>query len=385
MKRVLQIHYRYLTDADFFNLNKPAGAEDGGGGQTYIDFPTKQIPVDEWARFFDGIIGLLREKVTQGDSWEVPVNSVGLHTPSDVQRVKLYQRRAASISVASQVLNRRSSNRVRAWLPEHGFPQPSAPYARTGQIPDGLCVYLARTADKEIWAGWFLQGAGALTEDEAAGRIVQPMTERSNTQGSTGFIVVGKTDTLLLKPVNSRTPFATSEAGSVTAVVGKEPLSPFPAPKTKTPQYKQRDEEKILDSLFNEDEAPTAPPERRARVQQVRTRNLKAVKDLKALYENRCQISGDKFAFKKTNGQIYCEVHHLIPLGEGGADNPKNMIVVNPLIHRMLHYAEVTGLNLSAIKTNDAGVSTLQIQINGKSYIISWNQDHARRVLEHSP
>jgi 5-methylcytosine-specific restriction protein A len=248
-----------------------------------------------------------------------------------------------------------------------------------------LCVYLARTADKEIWAGWFLQGAGALTEDEAAGRIVQPMTERSNTQGSTGFIDVGKTHTLLLKHVNSRTPFATIEAGSVTAVVGKEPLSPFPAPKTKTPQYKQRDEEKILDSLFNEDEAPTAPPERRARVQQVRTRNLKAVKDLKALYENRCQISGDEFAFKKTNGQIYCEVHHLIPLGEGGADNPKNMIVVNPLIHRMLHYAEVTGLNLSAIKTNDAGVSTLQIQINGKSYIISWNQDHARRVLEHSP
>ena len=46
------IVFRYLTDADFFNINKPSGTEAGGGGQSYIDFPTSVISLDDWRRFF---------------------------------------------------------------------------------------------------------------------------------------------------------------------------------------------------------------------------------------------------------------------------------------------------------------------------------------------
>ena len=37
MRVVRAIVFRYLTDADFFNMYKPTGTEIGGGGQLYID------------------------------------------------------------------------------------------------------------------------------------------------------------------------------------------------------------------------------------------------------------------------------------------------------------------------------------------------------------
>jgi len=43
MKKVKSIVFRYITAADFFNINKPSGTEIGGGGQSYIDFPTDSI------------------------------------------------------------------------------------------------------------------------------------------------------------------------------------------------------------------------------------------------------------------------------------------------------------------------------------------------------
>ena len=76
-------------------------------------------------------------------------------------------------------------------------------------------------------------------------------------------------------------------------------------------------------------------------------RNQKIVAALKALYGGRCQLTGDQFVFKKTDGELYCEAHHLLALGSGGADSPYNLVIVSPLIHRMFHYAEVSGLDLN--------------------------------------
>ncbi len=60
-------------------------------------------------------------------------------------------------------------------------------------------------------------------------------------------------------------------------------------------------------------------------------RNQKIVAKLKKLYGGRCQLTGDKYVFKKTDGELYCEAHDLIALGTGSADSPYNIIVVNPL------------------------------------------------------
>jgi len=210
------------------------------------------------------------------------------------------------------------------------------------------------------------------------------MTDSSNSAGATGYIEIDPNARLLLFPENRRFPFGTGQIAVATSIVPTRSATPSAHLEESAPKYNQRGELEILMSLFGEDKAEKPSAQTRERIQQVVVRNLKAVKDLKALYKNNCQISGDIYAFKKRNGQTYCEVHHLIALGEGGADDPRNMIVVNPLIHRMLHYAEVTGLNLSAIQTDEAGESTLEIQINGQPFTITWNRDHARRVLDHS-
>lgn len=67
-------------------------------------------------------------------------------------------------------------------------------------------------------------------------------------------------------------------------------------------------------------------------------RNRKIVQQLKKIYNNQCQIC--EFTFKKDNGENYSETHHLIPLGENGFDNIKNLIVVCPNCHKKLHYAK---------------------------------------------
>ena len=42
-KQVKSIVFRRLTYADFRHINKVGGEETGGGGQSYIDFPTADI------------------------------------------------------------------------------------------------------------------------------------------------------------------------------------------------------------------------------------------------------------------------------------------------------------------------------------------------------
>ena len=109
----------------------------------------------------------------------------------------------------------------------------------------------------------------------------------------------------------------------------------------------------------------------------VRERNTKAVRKLKKLYEGKCQISGTKFTFKKQNGQYYSEGHHLIALGKNGSDSARNIVIVSPLIHMMLHYANVEGLDLKKIKDNK-----LTFKMNGEEYTITWHPDHAKIVAQ---
>ncbi|MDH5788303.1 MAG: HNH endonuclease, partial [Candidatus Bathyarchaeota archaeon] len=73
----------------------------------------------------------------------------------------------------------------------------------------------------------------------------------------------------------------------------------------------------------------------------------------------------------------YSEGHHLIPLGEGGADSVYNIVILSPLLHRMLHYAIVEGLDLSQIRDNK-----LNIKINGDDYVITWHPQHGEIIRE---
>ena len=136
-------------------------------------------------------------------------------------------------------------------------------------------------------------------------------------------------------------------------------------------------EDKQTKNFFDDDEIPISglSPKTRQSITTTRIRNAGAVQKLKALYGNKCQVSGEKYAFKKTNGQYYSEAHHLIHLGKGGADSEYNMVILSPLIHRMMHYANVDKFTLKDIQNGQ-----LPIRINGSQYTIKWHTDHAKTV-----
>jgi len=375
MKEVRAVAFRYLTFADFYNMYKLPGAEKGGGGQSYIDLSVRSVPIQWWESFFSGVSGVRRSTQRHGPAWSFPVWSVGVGT---TQPLKIYRRRGANVCVAAQKLNSSRSNRVHAWHPSNSFPTPIDP-ANTQELPEGLAVYLARTGDGQIWAGWFLHTKPC--RDQGATRLLSDMFA-DPVQGNAGYIDVSAGQ-LRLDEDDASTPFFTPSGtglrrstrrtrGRAARDARRRRMEAAASRRT------ERNESEILSSLFDDDEGPDAAPagRRRTTVQQTRIRNERAVRDLKELYQGRCQITGEKFTFRKRDGRLYCEAHHLVPLGEEGADDPFNIIIVSPLVHRMLHYGDVSGIDLSKMTDENK----LEIMINDETYTISWHPEHAEHV-----
>lgn len=372
MKDIKTVMFRYLTDADFFNIYKPTGSEETGGGQSYIDFQVPHISIAKWDRFFDGVTGLTRTMRKKGPCWHFPVHSAGM---SIVRNVEIYQRRAASVCISSQKLTSGKENRVDAWRPEHGFPNPPDPENRRS-LPPGLGIYLVRTYDGEVWAGWF-QGTPPCRTTAAISHL-REMFDADRGDGHANCLEF-EAGVLIFDESDKLTPFISTHS-----VPKARPASPASKPRrpskgSYTP--KPRTEKDITDALFDEDMPSGSAPKAgkpRTLLRKVLERNSKAISLLKALYGGKCQLTGYDYTFRKEDGAWYSEGHHLKSLGKAGADSPFNIIVVSPLIHRMLHYATVTGLDLDKISSDH----TLQIRINGKTYAIRWHPLHAESVRD---
>jgi len=383
MKNVRYVVFRYPTHADFFNIYKPSATEHKGGGQSYVDFGTGYVSPTAWSQFFQGVPSVTR---VNGPSWTFVLASIGLTGSQDAT---IYQRRGASFAIASQRITSSQSKRVHAWHPKNGFPQPKNPSNRQS-CPHGLAVYLVRTEDDEFWAGWFRGNSPC--RDQAAAQLLAPMLPTHPADGYAGFVQL-PSGALLLDESDPTTPFLTPAktlpptpkkvppAKAIKEVPGA-PVEPATSP-AKPLKRRTRSEEEIAKGLFEEDddcEQELAETTKHV-VQSVRIRNTKAILDLKELYGGKCQITGGQLTFPKKDGALYCEAHHLIPLGNEGADSAFNIIIVSPLIHRMLHYADVSAIDLTKISSEHK----LDMKINGKSYTITWHPQHANYVKKHQP
>lgn len=388
MRNIETLIYRYLTAADFFNIYKPTGTEQGGGGQLYIDFLTSRIPVRAWQQFFSGIQGLRQQRLRRGPEWQFPIHSVGAPATQDEQILRIYQRRPASICIPNQNINTRSANRVWAWDSANGFPAPRNPRNRN-QLPAGLAVFLVRTFSNEIWAGWLRNRPNSSpAQTNPAARMIGELIDSTHVEGDVGILTFPR-GALDLDTSNAAQPFAAIRR------TGSPPATPPSSrsrsgtrrqPKRKARRHQQRTEDEIVSSLLSEDIPDTGEQTVVSRqvITRIKQRNQRAVRDLKALYGNRCQISGDRYTFPKRDGVPYTEAHHLIPLGCGGADDPRNIVIVSPLIHRMLHYADVSEIDLSRIVQQRDGSATLPLEINGQEYTITWHAEHANRIRRHA-
>ena len=334
-KQVERIVFRRMTHADFFNINKVGGEEEGGGGQSYIDFPQAKVTVADWKQFLGAPTGA----GAQGPQWDFNINSFGLGT---IKLVRIYQRRPQSVSVGSQKIHGGGANRVPGWHPENGFPTEYDPEE------NHLVVYLVKTTDGEIWAGWFLQNR------IPKGWQTGPELQRLFTETAG-----------LIQP-----------AAALYVETGVKDW-PFYFEEGLSDDIDEHLEREDTSNLLDEIADSNLEPEVIERLVKMRKRSARIVTNLKKLYGGNCQISGEMLTFRKKDGELYSEVHHLIPLGESGSDSFANTVVVSPLIHRMLHYAEVEGLDLKNIVDNK-----LEIKINGESRVIAWHPDHAKVIQE---
>ena len=341
-KRVDSIVFRRMTYADFYNINKQGGEEAGGGGQSYIDIPINKVSLQDWTSF----IGQNTGNVAQGPFWKFDVNSLGLNVSIEL---KIYQRAKTRCAIASQKLPEHSQSgmRVPSWHPKNSFPKDYEPNV------DNLVIYIIKTTDGDYWTGWFLKNEvpanwnindelKELFLEEAAGLI------KANTK-------------ILFDTENKDWPFYFNAQTIINQI---------------------KTDNDVEEDLLNQDTSPkladldaNVAPEVKERILKIRKRNNKIVKELKKLYGGKCQITGEIMTFKKKNGELYSEVHHLIPLGESGSDSYANAIVLSPLIHRMLHYADVSEIDLKQIADNK-----LKITINGVDYEITWLSQHLETV-----
>jgi len=83
-----------------------------------------------------------------------------------------------------------------------------------------------------------------------------------------------------------------------------------------------------------------AHPEKREYLIEAFARDRGWVAQAKEFYGHRCLYEGCENTFKKPNGTLYIEVHHIIPLYDGGEEGLWNLAVVCAHHHKMAHFAD---------------------------------------------
>jgi hypothetical protein len=132
--------FRKLTTNEFKAITNTINSE-GGGSQTYIDFPKGSISDASFKEFF----GNEGTPNANGFEWVFYVNSLSLGRTH--QKETISARRDTSNSLREQ----NNENRIEIWKNERsGFP---ADVYDDKNNP--ILVFIIKSVDKEYWAGWF--------------------------------------------------------------------------------------------------------------------------------------------------------------------------------------------------------------------------------------
>lgn len=357
MPRAMKIVFKELTPSDFYWINQPGLG--GGGGQSYIDFDTSDISLQDWQGFFNGAE---EGAGASGPYWTFSVHNLGANTTQT--DVKLGQRRATSFSIRSQKLPEHSAGgrRLHAWSPHYtDFPALPLQVDSALQVPFALIanlrVFLVRDDEGGYWAGWTRLLPPNVKDD----RLRRIFDEKSG--------IINVAGDYEIDDASAHWPFRSLKISQ-----GEAPAQDYAA---KEVAVAAEDEVADLDwDPRDELDAPEAGIS--YTVQKIRKRNQQAANAVRKLYTE-CQISGPAFVFLTSKGAPYLEVHHLVPLGKGGADSPHNMVVVSAHVHKMLHHAVVSQIDLTKANNNQ-----LEISINGQPATITWHPQHAELVLAHN-
>jgi len=132
--------FRKLTPNEFKAITNTINSE-GGGSQTYIDFPKGSISDADFKEFFESE----GTPNANGFEWVFYVNSLSIGR--NQQKETISARRDSSNSLREQ----NNENRIEIWKNERsGFPSDSY-----DDKSNPIIVFIIKSEDKEYWAGWF--------------------------------------------------------------------------------------------------------------------------------------------------------------------------------------------------------------------------------------
>ncbi len=85
---------------------------------------------------------------------------------------------------------------------------------------------------------------------------------------------------------------------------------------------------------------PVRLPEKREHFMETYVRDKGWAREARQTFGRECLIRDCGNRFKKPDGKFYIEVHHIVPLCEGGEDGIWNLSVLCAHHHRMAHFAD---------------------------------------------
>jgi 5-methylcytosine-specific restriction endonuclease McrA len=112
------------------------------------------------------------------------------------------------------------------------------------------------------------------------------------------------------------------------------------------------------DTVFAQAARATGPAERRTVTRDDFVRNPYVVAAALLRAEERCEMPGcTRDLFVRDDGSRYLEVHHIVPLGEGGNDSLNNAAALCPACHREMHYGVLRNQHRATVLSHIASLN----------------------------
>lgn len=196
MSQVVELFWRAITAADFFNIErKRKHAPTGGGGQTYISISFRGLTHSELGSFLGitppGLVATTRpEKILRN-----VVAAYDLKVAADLTFRARYRPPRSDDRYYIATQNRQYPNQLRhpAWTAQYGFPEADdeVSSSQDPRMPDltYLKVWVAKLADGTYAAGYF--NSGTVPPALASVTAVRPLFEPYDEGNSAGVVDLG--------------------------------------------------------------------------------------------------------------------------------------------------------------------------------------------------
>ncbi len=158
---VESIFIRKITQGDLWNIERRNGqGPTTGGGQTYLDIPLGQIPLEKLFKFLN--IENTEENIATPPSKNINIRTIGNATQESIINFS-YRVGNNRYKISNQNRHKEASQRPHCWTEANHFPTLPDTITSKEDIPDelfsNLKIFIVKTLDGNYFGGFFNQDA----------------------------------------------------------------------------------------------------------------------------------------------------------------------------------------------------------------------------------